>query len=430
MQTLTAADSLLSDTDTAPPVFIPGPSCYLIEDLLSEMEAPSCLLIYADIDHFRALNSALGYKAGDDLIQQIMGLFNEHIDSQIGLYRVGSGFFIILPDAEPEIIEQQCQHINKDLLNESLSDATGVIVTVSFGIAWHLAGNDPAVALAEAEAVCRQAKHSSRGSLMFSSERLAGSNSLAKQMKQLRAVHDALNDDRLCLYAQPIGVVSDKLADLNSLNRRFEILIRMKNELGELVSPDTFLPVAERYGLITEIDKWVVEHLFAYMAKHPEKMDGIDAFAINLSGKSINDDVFIAFVFDALAATPYPEKVCFEITETALISDLESAKDFVQRANDFGSKVSLDDFGSGLCSFGYLKNINADYVKIDGSFIRTITRSSSDLAMVKAITDIGHVLGKKVVGEYVTDEATLSMLGAIGVDYAQGYHIGKPLPLR
>jgi len=423
---------LTGDDDKSPSyaeAFISGPSCYLIEDMLLEMKTDCCALVYADIDHFRALNSAMGYRTGDKLISRSMELIDDNMDDNIGIYRLGSGFFIILPELSKEEIESQCLAINKALLKDSMSNKSGVIVTLSFGVSWHYANEDPAIALAEAEDVCRKMKEIGPGGISVLSERVHGHNQLAEHMVTLRSIHDALTDGRMTLFAQPIGNVKEKLANVDSPNKRFEVLIRMKGKDGHIIPPDSFLPVAERYGLITEIDKWVVTSVINYMASHSDIVSEMESYAINISGKSINDPSFMSFIIDSLEGATAPNKMCFEITETALVSDMTSAKNFVENVGKFGSKVSLDDFGTGLCSFGYLKNINADYVKIDGSFIRSITTNSSDLAMVKAITDIGHVLGKRVVGEFVTDQATLNMLGAIGVDYAQGYYIGRPIPL-
>jgi len=422
--------------DSLPPSLIKGaalgasPACYLIEEMLSGMASDSCALVYADIDHFRAINSTTGYRQGDAIIERVMALIEQCMPDTIGIYRLGSGFFIILPETVRTTIESQCLQINKSLLNDSLAEQSNVIVSVTFGVSWHYAGADPAVALAEAEDICRQHKEVSPGGVSVFTEKHDNNNQLSEHMVILRALHEALNSGRMTLFAQPIGLVKDKLNDLKSPNTRYEVLVRMKNTDGVIVPPDEFLPTAERYSLISDIDRWVINSVLDYMATHDEKVEGVESYAINISGKSINDPAFIDFIINALESASAPDKICFEITETALVSNIDAAKMFVDTVGRFGSKVALDDFGTGMCSFGYLKHINVDYVKIDGSFIRSITSSSTDLAMVKAITDIGHVLGKRVVGEYVTDHTTLSLLGAIGVDYAQGYYVGRPIPLR
>jgi EAL domain-containing protein (putative c-di-GMP-specific phosphodiesterase class I) len=187
------------------------------------------------------------------------------------------------------------------------------------------------------------------------------------------------------------------------------------------------MPAVERYHLAARLDRWVVSHALAWMVAH---QDQIEQCSINLSGQSLGDTVFMAFVLDALAATPMPcHKLCFEITETAAIGNLHAAKDFIATLRQLGCKLSLDDFGSGLSSFAYLRNLPVDLLKIDGQFVRDIATDAVSLAMVKSIHEIGCLMGKETVAEFVENPAILEQLRGFGVHYAQGYAVGYPVPL-
>jgi EAL domain-containing protein (putative c-di-GMP-specific phosphodiesterase class I) len=203
-------------------------------------------------------------------------------------------------------------------------------------------------------------------------------------------------------------------------------LIRLK-ENDEFITPIHFLPSAERYNLSIKIDEWVVRNVFQWMASKKNRLNKIHHCTINLSGLSIDNEMFLEYVLYHLRTSKIPgEKICFEITETAAIANLAKATRFINRLNSHGCLFALDDFGSGVSSFGYLKNLPVDYIKIDGSFIKNMMNDPIDLAMTRSINDIAHVMGKKTIAEFVVDEQILNMLKKIGVDYAQGYAIGRP----
>jgi EAL domain-containing protein (putative c-di-GMP-specific phosphodiesterase class I) len=204
----------------------------------------------------------------------------------------------------------------------------------------------------------------------------------------------------------------------------------MVDELGEIASPTQFIFAAETYNRMTQVDRWVIRRVLAWMADHREQLDLFAGFSINVSGHSVNDETFPDFVLGEFARTQAPtSKVCFEITETAAIANLDNAIEFMNRMKIIGCQFSLDDFGTGLSSYSYLRNLPVDFVKIDGVFVRDIANSPGDYAVVKSINEIGHYMGKKTVAEYVEDEAVLASLAEIGVDYVQGYQIEKPVLL-
>jgi EAL domain-containing protein (putative c-di-GMP-specific phosphodiesterase class I) len=203
----------------------------------------------------------------------------------------------------------------------------------------------------------------------------------------------------------------------------------MLDENGEIILPGTFIPAAERYHLMPSIDRWVISHVFSMMSGRHEMSD-LAFCAINLSGQSVGDEKILQFILDQFDQHQVdPSRICFEITETAAVANMELALKFMDRLHDIGCQFALDDFGSGLSSFAYLKNLNVDFLKIDGSFVRDIVDDPVDHAMVSSINQVGHLMGIRTIAEFVEDEKILALLKEIGVDFAQGYAIEKPLPI-
>jgi EAL domain-containing protein (putative c-di-GMP-specific phosphodiesterase class I) len=245
------------------------------------------------------------------------------------------------------------------------------------------------------------------------------------EMQWVPRIHDALAEGRFCLYQQPIialGTSSD--------NVHFtEILLRLLAEDGRVVPPGAFIPAAERYGLIGAIDRWVVQNALKSLSGRLRDM-GDHCYAINLSGQSLGEKGFLNFVIDEIERSRVPAtSVCFEVTETAAIADLTDALRFISGLKERGCQFALDDFGSGLSSFSYLKNLPVDYLKIDGSFVQGMLADPVDDTMVEAIHRIGAVMGIKTIAESVENQATLERLRVIGVHHAQGYAIAQPEPL-
>jgi EAL domain-containing protein (putative c-di-GMP-specific phosphodiesterase class I) len=245
-------------------------------------------------------------------------------------------------------------------------------------------------------------------------------------MQWVARIQRALDDDRFELYAQPIAsVASSAPAPVH-----YEVLLRMRDERGKIVLPGAFLSAVERYNLSAQLDNWVIRHAFEWLILNPECMQGLDLLSINLSGNSLSDGQLMGYIIERFKEGRIPPgKICMEITETAAITNLTSATRFIKMLKEWGCRFALDDFGSGLSSFAYLKNLPVDYLKIDGLFVKDILDDAIDYAMVKSINEIGHVMGKKTVAEFVDSEAILSSLKIIGVDYAQGYAVGKPRPI-
>ena len=209
----------------------------------------------------------------------------------------------------------------------------------------------------------------------------------------------------------------------------FEALVRYQDDKGHIIPPGAFLPAAERYNLAQAMDRWVISHLFENIATQPGFLNRLALCSINLSGLTLSDENMLGFISEQFRKWEIPtQKICFEITETAAIANLSNATRFINQLREQGCLFSLDDFGSGLSSFAYLKNLPVDFLKIDGLFVKDILDDSVDLAMVQAINEVGHVMGKKTIAEFVGNEETRLMLADIGVNHAQGFGIGKPEP--
>ena len=244
-------------------------------------------------------------------------------------------------------------------------------------------------------------------------------------MQWVEKIQQGLEQNRFCLYGQPIIPIAHHEKGLH-----FETLVRYREADGRIIPPGAFFPAAERYSLAPSMDRWVVSHLFEWMATKPGFLEELSLCSVNLSGLSMSDKTMLAFLFEQFDKWKIPaHKICFEVTETAAIGNLSYATKFINQLKEHGCLFSLDDFGSGLSSFAYLKNLPVDYLKIDGLFVKDIIDDKVDLAMVKSINEVGHVMGKKTIAEFVENEQIFLLLSELGVDYAQGYGIGKPLPL-
>jgi EAL domain-containing protein (putative c-di-GMP-specific phosphodiesterase class I) len=275
--------------------------------------------------------------------------------------------------------------------------------------------------LMDADAACYIAKEMGRNRIhVYHTE----DSEIAKrhgEMQWVARIHQALDQNRFSLHAQSIVPLD------GGTDRHYELLLRMLDDDGRSVPPGAFLPAAERYNLISKLDRWVVERAFGLLVSNPAFLNQISFCSINLSGQSLADDAFLDFVVAELVKSGIDgEKICFEITETAAISNLNVATTFISTLKAVGCRFALDDFGSGLSSFGYLKNLPVDYLKIDGMFVRDIIDDPIDHAMVKSINDIGHVMGMKTIAEFVENDVIVGMLREIGVNYAQGYGVGEP----
>lgn len=386
-------------------------------------------LCYMDLDLFKIVNDMGGHAAGDELLRQLSQLLEDKIHKPNTLARVGGDEFAVLVrncNLEQaldiaEVLRATVKNL-RFIWERKVFDISGSIGVVLLNEEM----GDLTVVMSAADAACYLAKENggNRVHVYEPNDQTIQRNKV--QMAWVSRIHRAFEDDRFRLYHQLIVPTDPTAVE----KKHYEVLIRMIGEEGELVPPTTFLSAAERYNLMPELDRWIVKTLFEWLATHPQDLEELAVCSVNLSGLSISDRSFRSFLLAQLKnyALP-PRKVCFEVTETAAIANLSEASKFIKTFKDQGCRFSLDDFGSGMSSFGYLKNLPVDYLKIDGSFIKDIVTDSIDRAMVEAIHKVGHVMGLKTIAEYVENEKVLQIVREIGIDYAQGYGIAEPKPI-
>ena len=387
---------------------------------------------YLDLDQFKIINDTCGHIAGDELLRQLSDLLSHQIRKGDTLARLGGDEFGVLMEY---CTTAQAQRV-ADALRESIQDFRFVwdnkrfSLGVSIGLVPVNEGSGSVAAvLSAADGACYAAKDAGRNRIHVYREDDATLARRRGDMLWLARINHALEENRFFLYFQPIAPVTDA-ADKGA---HYELLIRMEDEDGQIVLPGLFLPTVERYDLATKLDRWVISTAFEWLSRQPERLNDLFLCAINLSGCSLANNEFLNFVssqFDKHHIPP--NKICFEITETAAIANLSNATRFIKALKQLGCQFALDDFGSGLSSFAYLKNLPVDFLKIDGVFVKGIADDPIDLAMVKSINEIGHAMGKQTIAEFVENKVILDKLKRrdIGVDYAQGYAIGRPQPVE
>jgi Amt family ammonium transporter len=400
-----------------------------LRELLARPDPASHVLCYLDLDQFKIVNDTCGHVAGDELLRQITQLMRGHLRAADTLARLGGDEFgLILQgcDLEPAVALAQ-------RIREAIADFRFAWGERSFGIGVSIGlvpvavhERDADTLLAAADAACYAAKEAGRNRIHVYQPDDRHLLEQQGQMQWVSRLQSALDEDRLRLYVQPIVPLHPTPGE----RPHAEILVRLEED-GQLIQPGAFLPAAERYGLMPRIDQWVVRNTLAWLSDRVRRDGDLDrVFAINLSGASLSDEQFRQHLQAQLETLQLPPgSLCFEITETAAVANLSKVVHFIGEVKRLGCLFALDDFGSGLSSFAYLKNLPVDFLKIDGSFIKDIESDPIDLAMVQAINTIGHVMGLRTIAEYVSSEAILARVRELGVDYAQGYQVGMPRPL-
>ncbi len=388
-------------------------------------------IIYFDLDNLQLVNDTFGREAGDAVIMRFARLLEEDLPKSAVLSRLtGDDFCLLLTHATVEEGLQLANDIReKGRSLRYLEGDKSLQVTMSVGIAeYNTRIPDEANALTAARMACESAKDHGRDRIEVYDEQNLSVIRRYDDMQLVAQIQQTLDGEGFDLLAQPIMTLTGETE-----RPCFEVLLRMKKgEDGERIPTDAFLSAAERYQMMPQIDRWVVSNTIASIAKHADLVDGLNAvFAINLSGQSIGDDDILDFIDDEIRAAGVPEdSLCFEITESAAVSNLSKAQSFIDALRERGCKISLDDFGAGLSSFAYLKNFSVDTLKIDGSFIRDITDNRISESMVAAITQVAKVMKLETVAEFVETEETLELVAELGVDYAQGHVVGRPAPLE
>ncbi len=386
-------------------------------------------LCYMDLDQFKVINDTCGHLAGDELLRQLGRMLMKQVRKRDTIARLGGDEFGVL-----------VEHCNLDeaknvaeTLRIAVQDFRFVFDGKSFnlGVSIGLVPVDASSAsiadvLSAADGACYTAKEKGRNRIHVFRHDDSELKRRHTEMRWVVEIQRAIEEKRMSLWYQPIVPVGG-----SAKHGHYELLLRMIDERGKVVPPGAFLPAAERYDLAGKVDRWVVETAFQWLVNHPRELKSPTVCSINLSGRSLEDDAFLQFVAQSLKRFHIPpRKICFEVTETAAVANLGSAMNFISTLRKQGCFFALDDFGTGLSSFGYLKSLPVDFLKIDGMFVRDITSNPIDRAMVRSVNEIGHVMGKKTIAEFVENDEILDVLRRIGVDYAQGYGIGRPRPIE
>ena len=387
--------------------------------------APAHALIYVDLDQFKLVNDTCGHPAGDRLLKQITGLLQTRIRTSDILARLGGDEFgILLENCTPEQAIRVAETLRQAIRDfRFVWNDAAINVGASIGIVEITSGTETvASVMSAADVACYAAKDQGRNRVhVYEQDNVPERH---REMQWVSRLTRATEENRFELFFQPIVPIGTN----RDAHPHFELMLRLREEDGTLVQPIEFIPAAERYNVMPSIDRWVVERALGTLAHHRDgRVEPFFTLAINLSGTSLNDERFLEFLIAQLAIHDLtPGAICFEITETAAISNLANVVYFMRELKARGCLFSLDDFGSGLSSFTYLKTLPVDYLKIDGQFVQGVTRDAIDRSMVEAISQIGRSMGIKTVAERVESPEVLSELARLGVGFAQGFYIAAP----
>ncbi len=382
-------------------------------------------MCFMDLDQFKIVNDTCGHAAGDELLRQLARVLQKTVRHRDTLARMGGDEFGVLM----EYCSLDHAHRVASSLQKAVQDfhfvwqGQSFRVGISIGlIAITESTPDLTELLKGADAACYMAKDLGRNRIHVYQSNEEKLIKRSGETQWAARIHQAINEERFCLYVQSIMPLD------NTADKHYEILLRLVDEKGRLNLPQAFFPAAGRYNLLPQLDHWVIQKAFSLLAEHPAFLKQIGFISINLSGQSLANEDFLGFVIEQIEINKIPpDNICFEITETEVISNLSIAIEFISRLREIGCRFALDDFGSGLSSFGYLKNLPVDYLKIDGMFVKDIVDDPIDRAMVKSINEIGQVMGMQTIAEFVENNEVKGMLREIGVNYAQGLGIGKPM---
>jgi diguanylate cyclase (GGDEF)-like protein/PAS domain S-box-containing protein len=381
-----------------------------------------------DLDHFKNINDTLGHGMGDELIVTLARALRDRLDERCAVARLGGDeLAVLLPDGGAEEIQATAEMVLDAVRGQRVASPSGRLRTVSASLG--IAGfEEPGLTaddvLANADLAMYEAKESGRDRAVVYRAARHSSARLDGRVSWPDIIRDGLDEDRFVLQAQPIMNLA------TGDTGQFELLLRLRDPFGELISPASFLPAAERYDLIGAIDRWVVSRSIAMLAEENRRGRRL-TFEVNISGRSAGDADLLALIEGELRTHEVdPAQVIFEITETTAVANIPRAQEFANRLAALGCRFALDDFGAAFASFYYLKHLPFDYLKIDGEFVRGCVTDRTDQLVIRAVVDIARGLGKSTVAEMVGDEATLNLVRELGVDYVQGFHIGRPAPLQ
>ncbi len=386
-------------------------------------------VLYLNIDQFSLVNEVYDRIHGDQVLLEFARLLAQLHGKKSSTARIESdSFAVLLLDRTLEQAQQVAEKIRKDIAASSVDiEGEKISFTVSIGVV-PIRGDSPEVGqiLNSARTTMHHAKEQGRNRVVqFEETRAAASTYTQDKLRAKRDLEQAVATDRFVLQAQPI--VQTRISGDIVEQLHYELLLGLANKDGSLASPQDFILSAERYGFMTLVDRWVVREAFSWISQLMDAQKVIPSLSINLSGTSVTDDSFMDYLFEQISEYGVgTSRICFEITETGTISNLVKAADFVRAFRNIGCKFSIDDFGTGLASHNYLRELPVDYVKIDGSFITNIHNNRNDYAIARSINDLAHFLGQETIAESVENDAIVAKLREIGVDYLQGWGVGRP----
>jgi diguanylate cyclase (GGDEF)-like protein/PAS domain S-box-containing protein len=383
------------------------------------------IMMYMDLDQFKIVNDTCGHTVGDQLLKKVSALFQNNISHQGILARLGGDEFgVILKGIDANEAYNIADNLQQALAKFRFTHKKqSFSVGMSVGIVQASSElNTLEAIMSFADTACYAAKDAGRNRIHLYSDNNEEFDKHKKDIVMVNIIEQALLHNNFTLFKQ-------KLVH-NHASRAlygYEILLRMRNGDGKYYYPSDFIPVAERFGIMVKIDKWVIKESLAWLSSHPDELASIDTLSINLSGSSVGNNDVMKWIDKYLIQYKVPaQKISFEITETQAIENYEQTVLFIKHFQEIGCKFSLDDFGSGLSSYGYLKELPIDHVKIDGRFIKDIATDTTDYALVESIQTLARAMNKKTIAEYVENEQIIEKLQEIGVDYLQGYAIHKP----
>jgi len=395
----------------------------------ARQEGREHIFCFIDIDYFHRINDACGYTAGDELLRQLGGILSHQRRSGDIAARLGSDQFgLILSDCGLQDGQQIVQKIHQQMKAFVFYWEEGRYeLSTSIGLVPVNSESGSLTALFNAaETACNVAKDQGRNRIHSGDAQDALLTRRLTEIQWISRINRAITENRFRLYYQTIEPINP----IDSEGEQYEILLRMEGDDGRIIPPGEFLPAAEHYHLAPQIDRWVILNTIGWLNDNPDQLQALSLCSINLSGLSMGDEEMLDFIQETLAQSDVPAgKICFEVTETAAISHLDAAVSFMQILKAIGIRFSLDDFGTGLSSFAYLRTLPVDFLKIDGMFVRNIDRNIIDWTLVKSINDMGQIMGKQTIAEFVENEDIYNQLHEIGANYAQGYMLSKPCPL-
>jgi Amt family ammonium transporter len=388
-------------------------------------------LCYLDLDQFKIINNTLGHQAGDRFIQSLTQFLKENLSESESLATLGADDFLLLMErCDVQQAGRRADEIRCLIDGFRFTWYHQIIrVSTSIGVVpIDSSSRSCGLLLSLADAACQRAKELGRNRIFVYHPEDDRFRSRREEMSWTSRIRSALENNLFLLYCQ--GIYPIDLTDRPSTDH-FEVLVRMQGDNSKIIPPGFFVPPAERFDLMAEIDSWILEHTLDYISHHAKALNSTAKCSINLAGPALSDEVFLDRAIQLVSRSRLPaEKICFEITETAAIHNLEHATTFINTMKKLGCSFALDDFGTGFSSYAYLRELPVDILKIDGVFVKNMHEDEVSHGVVKSINDIAHLMGKKTVAEFVENEQVLQLARELGVDYVQGFHLARPMPIE